>query len=88
MTLKKDSSFMIDLIVKNEIYKNKNIDEIQEDIRSKMTKNFTTDNFDLERLFFNTFEIINAEVKFTDKILFQFSKVTLETFIVSLIPAQ
>jgi hypothetical protein len=39
------------IIVNNEIYKNKNVSQIQQNIKQNILKNFNTKDFDLNRLF-------------------------------------
>lgn len=51
MTLKTDPKFMSSILVKNEIYKNKNICQIENEIKNTILQYYRTKDFDLDRLF-------------------------------------
>jgi hypothetical protein len=51
MTLKSDPKFMINTIVKNDIYKNKNIFQIDYEIKDRILQYYKTNEFDLDKLF-------------------------------------
>jgi hypothetical protein len=51
MIMNKNSNNMIDLIMRNELYKNKNTGQILEQIKTNIVNNYITDDFDLHRLF-------------------------------------
>jgi hypothetical protein len=51
MTLKTDPTFMKDILVKNEVYQNKNVYQIEQEIKKNISQYYTTRDFDLDRLF-------------------------------------
>jgi hypothetical protein len=51
MTMNKNPNDMIKLIVKNDLYQNKNAGQIINNIKTNIIDHFTTDDFDLDRLF-------------------------------------
>jgi hypothetical protein len=51
MTLKTDSSFFKNLFVKNELYKNKNVFQIEYEMKTRLLQYYTKHDFHLDRLF-------------------------------------
>lgn len=51
MTLKTDSSFFKNLFVKNELYKNKNIFQIEYEMKQRLLQYYTKHDFHLDKLF-------------------------------------
>jgi len=51
MTLKTDSSFLKNILVKNDLYLNKNIFQLEWEMKNKILKYYSTRDFDLDRLF-------------------------------------
>jgi hypothetical protein len=51
MTLRTDSSFMKNILVNNDFYKNKNIIQVECEMKNKILQFYSTHDFDLNRLF-------------------------------------
>jgi hypothetical protein len=51
MTLKNDPKFMTEILVKNELYRKKNVFQIENEIKNNMLKYYRASDFDLDRLF-------------------------------------
>lgn len=68
MTLRTDPSFMTNILVKNDLYKNKNIIQVEQEMKNKILQFYSTHDFDLNKLFIGvtTFSQTNIYTDFVN----------------------